>query len=247
MFEEDHGIKIVDNRRIYKMDLSKREFSYEFTSPYYLRLGNFVSKSTSYSNLLYELAKHLNDLSPKSKEELLSIRNDWGKQKVFSDKCLKNFKPFNYGVYINLNNTSIHAVWTIQLLIKEWNADISGSEFFIHKMPRAESKEVLEYYDEKTRQKLIEYIRFTRSFSEEKIENTIYGLNRINRVYCPEVFLKKGNDNIYEAETKYCYKKMKDDLFSYLNKKFYNNDIIRKHYKFCLNILGDFYQHYLQL
>jgi len=57
--------------------------------------------------MLYWLAKLLISISPKSKEELLNIKNDWGKQAVFSEVKKSNFKDFDYGLFINLNHTSM--------------------------------------------------------------------------------------------------------------------------------------------
>lgn len=244
--EEKYKIKYIGSKRVYKADLSTREFDFEFSSPYSIKVGTYYHKVGSYNNMIYSLAKYLNELSPKSKEELLNIKNDWGKQDVFSEVQKSNYKEFDCGLFINVNHTSVHALWTIQLLLKKWNVDLSTCELYIHRMPKGEKREVLDYYEEKTIKDFKEYVRFTHSYSQEEINFIAQKLIAINQKICPKLYVKKGYDNILVLDDYYVFSKMRDEIIEQLKRILINKPKNLKNYRISLNLLDDFYKQRLK-
>lgn len=85
MIEEKYNIISIDKKRCYRVNLSSKEYNFEHSKPVFLKIEDHKIEENSWNNLVFELAIFLNMLSPKPAKELLSIAQDWGEQKVFSE------------------------------------------------------------------------------------------------------------------------------------------------------------------
>jgi len=240
--EEKYNIRYVGAKRLYKVDLYNRNYDFEFSSPYALKIGSYSKKIGSYNNLIFWEAKLLNQISPKSKEELLSIKNDWGKQKVFSTIKKSNFMKFDEGLFINVNHTSIHAIWTIQLFLNEWNIDLSTCELYIHKMPKGEKEDVIKYYESKTIDDFRTYINETHLDSKKNLDYIVSVLANINRTICPKLFENKGYNNILAIDNYSIFLTLKKEIILDLENMDYKNKNVLKNYLISLKLLDEFYK-----
>lgn len=241
MFEE-YGMVIIDGKRFYNVDLKVRSYDVEYSAPYYLHIGSKLLQKNSWSNLILELVKFLNALIPKTKEELLAIKNDWGKQEVFSADIKANYKKLNDEIYINCNHTAVHALWTIQLLLKEWGVPLDGCGMLIRRYPKSEKPEVLKYYEDKNKKDFEEYLSSVKRFSKEKAIKIIDFLENVNNKICPCLFKKSGFDNIFVLEDMAVYSKMKYDILNYLNAKYLDKPIIKKNGDIAMGLLREYYR-----
>lgn len=240
-----YNIIYVNNKRYYKVDLNNLDTNFEFSTPLYLKIKEHLIEERSYVELIYKEALYLNFLSFKSDEELLNIKNFWGKQDVFSLNQKSNYRKFNDSIYINLNHTGIHSIWTIKLLLDEWNINVNEVELVIRRLPKGEPKEVSEYFKNETITKFKEYLILIKDYSDKKIEVVFKLLNYLNDRICPIAFKNCGNNNLYVFLEYYSFFKVKSDLIEYLEFNFPNKlDVIKK-YKFALELLDSFYKIYL--
>lgn len=246
MIEEKNNIFYINHKRYYKIDLNVRSTDFEYSTPYKLKIEDCEIKETSWNRLILKLAKFLNKYNPKTKDELLMIRNDWGKQAVFSMEQKSNYKEFEYGLFINVNHTSVHAVWTIQLLLFEWGINLANCELYIHRQPRGETSEVIEYYTNNNLIKFKEYMGFATSLSSEQIDKVISLLKLINDKLCPKVFCRSGYNNIFVLDEYIFYDKMMKELIIYLDNNHIGKPIFRKNCERSLSYLGKYYKQVLR-
>ncbi len=246
MIEEKYNIIYVKSKRYYKIDLSVRSVDFEYSTPYLLKVDDYEIKEASWNRLILKLAEFLNKYNPKTKESLLTIKNDWGKQAVFSTQQKSNFKEFDYGLFINVNHTSVHAVWTIQLLLSEWGINLAECQLYIHRQPRGEIAEVINYYTEKNLIQFKEYMGFATSMQPEQIDKVITLLKTINNKLCPKIFSRSGYNNIFVLDEYLFYDKMRKDMMIYINNHYVDKPIFRNNCNKSLNYLGKFYKQILR-
>lgn len=248
MIEDEYGIEYLEgnSKRFYNIDLTERRYDFEHTSPYLFRMSKHEIKNNSWSGMLYEIACLLNEIDPKSRNELLMIKCDWGTQAVFSEQNKSNFKKFKHELYINLNHTAIHAMWTIQLLLKEWSIPLENCEMYIHRMPKSEEPEIIEYYTRKTISGLKQHMEFTTALSKEIIEKYIQFLRVINDKLCPKVFKKSAYNNILVVDEFYLFENMRKKLEDYINIVFSEKESRRKNTQQALEYLRQYYKRVLK-
>lgn len=245
MIEDIYNIIYINQKRYYKIDLNVRLTDFEYSTPYILEIDNYEIKETSWNAMILKLASFLNKYNPKSREELLQIRNDWGKQSVFDEEPKSNYKEFDYGLFINVNHNSVHAVWTLQLLLKEWKIDLSRCKLYIHRQPKGEKYEVIKYYTDKTINNLREFLQFSTSMQLSQINKIVDLLTLLNEKICPKLFNHSGYDNILVLDDNIFYAKMKKDILNYINMRYIEKINLRKNCEKALNYLGEYYKRVL--
>lgn len=246
MIEEKYNIIFIDKKRCYRVNLSSKEYNFEHSTPVFLKIEDHKIEENSWNNLVFELAKFLNMLSPKPAKELLSIAQDWGEQKVFSERGLSNFREFDYGLYINVNHTSVHAVWTIQLLLREWNVDLKKCELIIHRMPRSESKEVIDYYTKQTIDGFQKYLKFVTTYNDDKIKKFTDGLIYINDHIGQRVFKNSGYNNLLVIDDYPIFYNMKTEILKYISTKYYDKVNFIKNANAIISMLDKYYKRALK-
>jgi len=113
---------------------------------------------------------------------------------------------------------------------------------YIHKMPRGELPEVINYYENKTINEFKEYIGFTRSYSHEKIEFAVNILTNINKTLSPRLFITKGNNNILAIDSYYIFLTLKEEISKELKYRYSGKPKSLKNHLICLMLLDDFYK-----
>jgi len=203
-----YNIVHIEGCRYYIVDLKTKDFYFENTLPYCCVINKVELYDSSWKGMIVKVAEELDRLNPKTEEELLAMSNSWGKQDVFSLKKKSNYQPFK-GLFINTNHTAIHAMWTLQLLLNEYNADLDKCKFILRRLPLAEPKEIREYEKEKTLTGFKEYLLKDNAHTEAKIENIIKAIEVINAKVLPsfakgyyDLFLIEHPNYYYNYSTK---------------------------------------------
>lgn len=234
--EEKYNIVYFNKKRYYKEDLTERKLDYENSIPYLFSYKDIEIYENSWKNMIYEVAFKLNQKNPKTNEELLSLKNDWGKQNVFSTEKLKHYKEF-FDVYMNLNHTAIHAMWTLQLLLSFYNVDLSECSFYIKRNGSSEPKEVKDYISRKNKNDFLSFLINEEKIPNDKAQKVLNNLEKVNK-YMPSIsnahndlFLFDDGNLLYGYNIK---------LIEYLKKEMIieNNNI--KALEMCLNKLYKF-------
>ena len=203
-----YNIVHIEGCRYYLVDLKTKDFYFENTVPYCCVINKVELYDSSWKGMIVKVAEELDRLSPKTEDELLSMSNSWGKQDVFSLKKKSNYQPFK-GLFINTNHTAIHAMWTIQLLLDEYNIDLDNCKFVLRRLPLAEPKEVREYEKEKTLTGFRSFLQSETTHSDIAIENIIKSIEVINAKILPtfakgyyDLFLIEHPNYFYNYATK---------------------------------------------
>ena len=192
-----YNIVHIEGCRYYIVDLKVKEFFFENTLPYCCVIDGVELYDSSWKGMIVKVAEELDRVNPKSKDELLSMRNTWGKQDVFSDKKKSNYQSFK-DIFINANHTAVHAMWTIQLLLSEYEANLDNCKFILRRLPLAEPKEIREFEKGKTLSEFKEYLASNYSYDERMIEVTIKNIELINSKILP--MFAKGYYDLFLIE-----------------------------------------------
>ncbi len=178
MFKK-YNVVHVDGCRYYIVNLKEKLYDYECTIPYCITINGVTMYDSSWKNLIPRIVEELDSKNPKSKNELLSIVCDWSKQCVFGETKKSNFVPYK-DIFINANHTALHAMWIIQLLLKEYNVDLDECEFVIKRQPSAEPKELRDYVKNETINEFKLFLRNSLNKSEKSIENILKNFEYLN-------------------------------------------------------------------
>lgn len=235
--EDKYNICYIDRRRYYIEDLSKRNFNVECATPYYFNYKDIRIYESSWKNMVYKIALQMNLQFPKSDMEYLELKNDWGKQKVFSEEKLKNYERFN-NLYINLNHTAVHALWTIQLLINFYGINPAECRLFLRRHGSAEPKEAQAYFQQKTIDELNLYMQEKCLYPEDRCKRVIKNLMYLNK-FMPDI--SKSHNNLFLFDDGANFANYKDKLLEYLKfKKRFEEDKL-KIAESCLKVIYKYY------
>lgn len=192
-----YNVVHINGYRYYLVNLRERSFDLENTIPYCITIDGVTIVDSSWKNLIPKIVEELDSKSPKTIEELLSIKCDWSKQCVFGTVRKSNYTPYK-GIYINTNHTAIHAMWTIQLLLKEYNVDLDKCEFIIKRQPIAEPKEIREAVAEQCKKGFEDYLRSELNKNDKSIKAIINNIECLNRQFLPRI--SSGYTDFYLIE-----------------------------------------------
>ena len=183
-----YGIVLLSNKRFYREDLTKRDFTLENTRPEYFRIIGDEFSESSWGKMLKEVVDYLIKEYEPTRDELLNINLEWSKQKVFrEDSTLSSHQLLECGLYLNTNHTALHSCWVLQDLLKFFNVDLKDVELLIHRQPIAETKEVKNFFINFNRDNFKYYVLNIEKKSDEYykvVENGIKYIDQfINRYF----------------------------------------------------------------
>lgn len=213
--EDKYHIFYIDKRRYYAEDLTIRNFYVENATPFRFCWKELQWNDRAWKNLIYNVALKFFDLIPKTQNEYLALKNDWGNQKVFSETKLKNHSEF-HGIYINLNHTAVHSLWTLQLLLDFFGIDRRECFLLLSRHGNAEPKEARDYFRAKTLEGFRTYLCKTLLFSPEKSQKIIVSLLSINN-YMP--FISKSYSDLFLFDSGTTFLQYKQKVLQYLKFK----------------------------
>lgn len=237
--EEKYRIVYVGKQRYYYESLVEKDFSLECTTPLSLDVGGKSFISTSWKGLLIEVCKYFIGKYPEKSKDLLEYRPLWSGTRPFSSDEGKNLTFIDFGLYIYCNQTALHAGWLLRDMLKIFEVDLSKCKFVIHRTPFSEPSECRKFYEEKTRKSFIFYYTKLLKHSEEKAEQVLRNIDKLNNIL-PR--FSKAYDNFYLIDDNTVYASYKIKFLDYLRNTLHleeKNILLSDRY---LTILGDFYK-----
>ena len=220
MNELPNSLVFLGKKRFYRIDLKIKEYNFENTTPYMLRIDSKVFNDTKWTSLLFNLAKYLFENNQKDRNDLLNIKVDWGKQELFTLTPKSNHVFFAYDVYINLNNTALHSVWTIQLLLKARNIDLENCEFIIHRLPDTEPKDVIELVTKERIDDFKGFLMFSKGYDQEKANIAEKVLLNANYLYEKHLSNKSGYSNFIVIDDFLIFKNYIKKFYTFLENRY---------------------------
>lgn len=234
---DKYNIVYINGCRHYVVDLKTKEYSFENTVPYCINIYGEDIFESSWKNLIGKIIVHIDKINPKTTDELLAIKNSWGKQAVFSQDKKANHVPFK-GIYINANHTAVHAMWTIQLLLNEYSIDLDRCKFIIRRAPIAEPKEVREYERTRVEQGFRDFLTEKYKKSESFIDAIIKTINLLNKKIMPEITV--GYYDLFLIEVPQYYTNYSLRVIEYAKTHFLYNESQMQIVEYALDKLGKF-------
>lgn len=234
---QKYNIEYIGGIRHYVVDLKEKEYSFENTVPYCINIYGEEIFDSSWKNIIEKIVVHIDKINPKTIDELLAIKNTWGKQAVFSQTAKANHIPFK-GIYINANHTAVHAMWTIQLLLNEYAIDLDKCKFIIRRLPIAEPKEVREYERAKAEQGFREFMVEKYKKSDEFIDAIIKTINLLNKKILSE--LTVGYNDLFLLENPQYYTNYSIKVIEHAKKHMMFNENQMKTIEYAIEKLGKF-------
>ena len=235
MFEK-YNLKIIDDKRYYVFDFSKKIYSYalENTIPYLFKFRDLVVQTYKWNQLAVQVATYLYEREPKTDEELLSIRYDFSNSPVFSREKKTNFSPFKH-LYLNTNHSAGHSFRSIQTILLFFGVDLSECYFLIRRHIAAEPDEIKTYFRNSTMLLYKKYLQF-KGFDEIKIPSLLKNIDTLN-VYLNK--MKTAFNDFYLFDDFYYYKYK---FLEYVREKYASNEKFVRACEVNLSYLESFYK-----
>ena len=227
---KEYNLTFVNGERMYIINLDTNNMIFENTTPFYFRYLENEIYCNSWKNLLPSIFKIFNEINPKTNEELLCIKNTWGKQDVFSTIKLSNYIEVENGVFMNCNHTAIHAFNTIQLLSNEYHVNSSDCLLVIKRQPSAEPGAVKEYFKNESIKKFKAYLKYVKNISESSIDIIVKNVESINKNFLQKI--SKGYNDFFLIENP-------STFFNYMVK---TNDEIKKFMRYPEKVKNAIYR-----
>lgn len=146
--EEKYKIHYINGQRYYEFDMATELPWLEDTIPYLFKYKDIEIYNSAWNRITVEILAAIDNLYPKSEEDLLKIHYYWTKTDVFSREKKTNFIQYK-NLYVNTNHTASHAMMNIQGLLKAYGVPLDEYQFIIRRHISAEPSEVREYYKNK--------------------------------------------------------------------------------------------------
>ena len=163
--EEKYGIHYINGKRYYEADLSEALPFVDDCVPYLFRYKEIEISCSTWNKMTLGILSALDAKSPKSTEELLSLKYSWSKQSPFSPEHRTNHVPFK-DVFLNVNHTSTHSMMSIQTILAAYGVDPNECYFLIRRHYGVEPEDAKEVFRQRTLRRLEKSLRFKR-YSDE--------------------------------------------------------------------------------
>ncbi|MDY2913983.1 MAG: hypothetical protein SOV58_05080 [Candidatus Enteromonas sp.] len=241
---QSNGLIIEGLKRLYRLNVGERLYDLEFTSPYRLTIGGETVETVAWGELLVKTVLILLDMYPGRESQLLSFKTDWSNAAMFSEKNRTNFAQLKEGVYININHTSLHSCWFLYDLLEWFEVNYSKCDFLIHRMPKAEPKEIRDAIRSDVKAALKDFLIWKKLLPADKAEKQIKNLEFLNKKF-KEMRSTSGYDDLFLFDDLNFYSNAKSKFISDLKSKVFSTEpkkveICRR----CLDYLTDFYPTY---
>ena len=236
---EKHNLKIINNKRYYEFDFSKKIYSYELenTIPYLFKYRELVVETSKWNQLALQIVSYLYEKEPKTDEELLSIRYDFSNSPVFSREKKTNFSVFNH-LFLNTNHSAGHAFRSIQTILLFFGVDLSECYFLIRRHIVAEPAEVKAYFRNHT---MLQYKKFLeyKGFDNVKIRSLLKNIDTL-APYLTK--MKTAFNDFYLFDDFYYFTSYKGKFLEYIRDKYALNEKFIKACEVNLGYLESFYK-----
>lgn len=234
-----YGIKIINGKRYYELNMNEKIYGYELenTIPYLFKYKDFVVQTSKWNQLSLEVIRYVNDLNPKSSEELVSMKYDFSKASVFSYEKKTNFSPFN-NIFLNTNHTAGHQFRSLQTILINYNVNLDECYFLIRRHIKAEPIEVKNYFRNITMKQYEEYL-LLKGYDDVKANVLIGNIDLLNKVLTS---MNTAFNDFYLFDDYYYFTNYKSNFFKYVNSKYFSNEKFVKNIEANLELLDSFYK-----
>lgn len=235
---ERYKIHFINGKRYYEFNMSEMLPSLEDTVSYYFKYKDIEIYSSAWNRMTLEILTAIDNISPKTDEELLNIHYYWTKTDIFSVDKRTNYTPFR-NIYLNTNHTSNHAMMNIQGLLKAYNIPLDECYFLIRRHFSVEPKEVKLYIRSETIPAFSKSLQL-KGYSGDRIGVIISNFETINKMLSK---VSPGYNDFFLFDDFYYFTNYKVKLFEWLEKRHYSEqDKTYRAVKRCLGFLDDFYK-----
>lgn len=220
------------------MNLKNRSLGFESFAPFLFEYQDISIQTGSWGNMALEILTALDNKHPKSEEELLNIRYNWSKSLVFSKTKSSNFIPYK-NIFLNVNHTSLHSLWSIQQLLTEYDVDLDKARLLIFRHPGGEAPIVREYFRNLTTSSFRSAL-ILNGKSDKSADIIINNFKTINELLRE---ISKAYDDFFLFDDYYRFTSYKDKTIELSEKKFFNKPKHRIAVMKNLEYLNDFYRY----
>ena len=202
----ENGIDLVfvGNKRLYGVDLTKRNYDLENTTPYSLTVPGCVIPETAWGELIRMFVTYYFGLYPGKEAAALAFKCDWSKQYMFSNVKKTNYRQLKENFWVNCNHTALHACWLIQDLLGFFEVDPKDVSLLIHRPSAVEPSFLREEIKKEMIGDFKQYLAMVKDKSESSIEKIVSNIETyLNPLL---VGLKRSYDDFFLFQSyNYCY------------------------------------------
>jgi len=237
-FEEKYGIYIFGTQRYYKSDFTKKEYTFEHSSPFIYHIDDTEYPISNWGDFVEFTSKYLFNKYPETIHPGFGVK--WSNRPVFSSDPTIFVWPRKVSetLYVDVNLTAVHMVWLVQDMLDACGYDLSKTFVYYRKRPTEEPEEVKKHYIDKNKALLKEYLMFQRSRSEVEAKKIIGVLELLDQR------LKKYKENfesLFLFNDGQAFSCFKTNYLQYLFQTYVIKEQNKKGITKCIYYLGDFF------
>ena len=236
--KEKYKLCILNGKRYYEYDMTIPMTHLDETVPYLFKYEDIEICASSWGKMTIEILKAIDDIHPKSEEELLGIHYDWTSTDIFSRDKRTNYTQYK-NLYLNTNHTATHSMMNIQGLLKAYGIELSSCYFLLRKHFVAEPLEIKTAVRDETIYYFSKMLNL-RGYSDASVEKLLNNFNVINKYL---IKVSPGFDDFFLFDEYSSFFNYETRVMEYLRGKTYSNaDETYRIIKRCLKKLEDFYK-----
>lgn len=249
--ESKYNVIFDGYKRLYLIDLEKRIYVKDSTTPVLLKIEYFNIENEliekefhyrSWTELIQNLCIYLKDNFKKDINQLLNYRTKWSRKPQFSDFKWVNYKEIGDNLYINCNNTCLHSIWLIQDILKFYNIELNRCKLMCRYAQSGENENLKNIILDDVKNEFLNYLNDEFKGRSKFINLIIVNMDKINEVLKK---VSKTQYNFYLFDDYYIYgiykSKFLKDCLKYINW----NENQYKSVKKILNIYSNFFKNYI--
>ena len=233
-----YNIVLNGKQRFYTYPLPKKLFDLEYTSPFFLHIDEEYLKASSWMELVSKLSIYLLDSKEDYYEKIMSFSPVWTKQKIFVTEKRTNYTEIKPGLFVDTNHTALHSCWLVIDLLDFFGIDFSKCTLVIHRMPKAEPKEVRDYFRDEVKKELRKYLFEKKLLAEEKIEKIMKNLDYLNQNFARR---KSGFDDLFLFDNAVLFANAKSKFIREFVSSRADKEKAEKLARYYLDYLTEFY------
>ena len=171
-----YGFYLDGLERVYKLDLDASYHNLEFTTPVKLIINGYKIEDNAWSNLILKLNLYIHSVKPYI--NLLDFEPSWGDCNPFSKRQISPiWSKIDDNLYCYRSFDSDHSYRFIVEILDYCGFDMDDSYILVHRSPRAEPKEVVDYFSKQIKTKFKEYLQDNYQYDDNRCEKIIRNID----------------------------------------------------------------------
>lgn len=238
-----YNVVFIDEERYFVIDLSKRDYTVDFTTPFFMETTGYSSFQEKWPYLLVDIADYLikkhQDINI---DKILHFIPIWLGFNAFNKEADKGYVYVCKNIYVYSNLSDTKCLMLIQDLLLLFKEDPLKWKLLIYRPPCLLPEELKKEMKSDRVTSFRYYLGTLMHYDDKKVDTIVKNIDVINR-YTPNI--SKIYSDIYLFNSAYSFYINRKKLINYLFKNVIFDTKNRELVKTYLNFLEGFYKDFI--